>query len=247
MKTIWLIIFFLTCNTSCKKNGIQEEIKSPIINTPVMNNDTSSSVKKYTYLALGDSYTIGQNVPAAENYPNQVTELLRKQKLEGKAKIIAVTGWTTDNLENGIKKAEANGELLTSYDIVTLLIGVNNQYQGQPAADYLPKFEASLKRAISFAGNKATHVIVISIPDWGVTPFAGVRDRNKIAAEIDEYNAINAALAARYGTGYLEVTEWTREAAKDPSLLASDGLHPSGKEYARWAEKLSGMMETILR
>lgn len=247
MKATWLILFFFTYNTSCKKNNIQQEIKPTIINTPAMNNDTSASSKKYTYLALGDSYTIGQNVPAEENYPNQVTELLRKQKLEGKAKIIAVTGWTTDNLENGIAKAEANGELLASYDIVTLLIGVNNQYQGQAAAEYRPKFEANLKRAISFAGNKPGHVIVISIPDWSVTPFAGVRDRNKIASEIDEYNSINAALAAKYETGYLEVTEWTREAAADPSLLASDGLHPSGKEYARWAEKLSGMMETILR
>lgn len=247
MKTTWLILFFFTYNTSCKKNSIRQEIKPPLINTPPMNSDTSTSSKKYTYLALGDSYTIGQNVPAAENYPNQATQLLQKQKLDGKAKIVAVTGWTTDNLENGIAKAEANGELLASYDVVTLLIGVNNQYQGQSAADYRPKFEANLKRAITFAGNKASHVIVISIPDWGVTPFAGIRDRNEIAAEIDEYNAINAEFSAKYGTGYLEVTEWTREAAADPSLLASDGLHPSGKEYARWAEKLSGMMEIILK
>ena len=214
-----------------------------------VHNDTAikNSKTSYTYLALGDSYTIGQSVPSNENYPNQTATLLKKDSLEGQLKIIATTGWTTDQLKTAITNAESSGLLLKTYDIVTLLIGVNNQYQGQDAAGYKPKFEELLKKAISLAGNKVNHVVVISIPDWGVTPFGSGKEPYKIAKEIDTYNDINKQLSQQYGVNYIDVTPWTREATNDTSLLAADGLHYSGKEYALWAEKLAGIIKVVLR
>jgi lysophospholipase L1-like esterase len=251
MKPILLILIFFTLGSSCKKNDIHSQMPATQAPHQPGNNDTTTTAtngnRQYTYLALGDSYTIGQNVPAAENYPNQLTKILRNDNLQGTAKIIATTGWTTGNLEKGITAASERGELDSVYNIVTLLIGVNNQYQGEPSTLYPPKFESLLKRSIELAGNKPEHVIVISIPDWGATPFAGVRNREEIAKEIDEYNAINKNLALKYGAGYLYVTDWTREATTDPSLLASDNLHLSGKEYERWAKRLADMTRDYLK
>ncbi len=207
-----------------------------------INRDTSA--KNFTYLALGDSYTIGQDVPSQDNYPNQAIRLLKNDHLYGQVKIIATTGWTTNNLKTGI---ENDKTLLSQYDIVTLLIGVNNQYQGVPIETYGPGFEELLKKSIAFAGNNVSHVIVLSIPDWSVTPFAGGRDRDMISKEIDAYNAINKNVSGKYGVNYIDITPWTREAAKDPSLIAPGGLHPSGKEYARWAEKLEEIIKKVLR
>ena len=127
----------------------------------------------------------------------------------------------------------------SSYDFASLLIGVNNQYRGQSTDSYKPQFEELLRKAILFAGNKADHVVVLSIPDWGVTPFATGRDRDQVAREIDAYNAANKEITARYNVHYIDITPWTREASGDLSLLAPDGLHPSGKEYRRWAEKIA--------
>jgi len=208
----------------------------------VNNNDTSK--KNFTYLALGDSYTIGQDVPSQDNYPNQVISLLKKDNLYGQVKIIATTGWTTGNLKAGI---ENDKTLLSRYDIVTLLIGVNNQYRGASVETYEPEFEELLKKSIALAGNNTNHVIVLSIPDWSVTPFAGGRDRNMISKEIDAFNAMNKNVSQKYGVYYLDITPWTREAANDLSLLADDGLHPSGKEYERWAEKLGGIIKVVLK
>jgi lysophospholipase L1-like esterase len=214
----------------------------PPVVTPVNKDDTSKI--NFTYLALGDSYTIGHDVEPSENFPNQTISLLQNDNLFGKVKIIATNGWTTVNLKAGI---ESDKTVLQKYDVVTLLIGVNNEYQGAPIANYTPEFEGLLQKSIALAGNNAGHVIVISIPDWSVTPFAGGRDRDLISKEIDAYNAINKNLAQKYNANYLDITPWTREAANDPSLLASDSLHPSGKEYARWAGKLEGIMKGILR
>lgn len=215
-------------------------------NTPASTNSADTAVKTFTYLALGDSYTIGHNVPADVNYPNQTVSFLKKENIDGTTKIIATTGWTTSDLENGIKKAESSGELLAAYDFVTLLVGVNNQYREMPISVYKTEFEQLLKKSIGFAGNHPSHVIVLSIPDWGVTPFANGRDRKKISKEIDDYNAINRDFAIKYGTGYIDITTWTKEAANDLTLLADDGLHPSGKEYARWAASLSAAFKRIL-
>jgi len=196
--------------------------------------------KTYTYLALGDSYTIGENVPAKENFPNQTVSLLRKDSLEFEpARIIARTGWTTDDLEKGIIDANAIEPLHSSYDFVSLLIGVNNQYRGRTVENYKPEFEKLLTQAIHLAGNHSDNVIVISIPDWGVTPFADGRNRAQIGREIDAYNEANKQIASGYHVQYLDITQWTRETVTDPSLLADDGLHPSGKEYKRWAERIA--------
>ena len=191
--------------------------------------------KAYSYLALGDSYTIGQSVLSSENFPNQTVQLLNQQNYDFKSpEILATTGWTTDELQNNINKHT----FTPPYDFVSLLIGVNNQYRGYPVENYKPEFESLLKQAIQFAGGKADHVIVLSIPDWGVTPFANGRDRAQIAKEIDVYNAANKTISENYKVHYIDITPWTREAATDLSLMAGDGLHPSANEYARWAQKV---------
>ena len=194
----------------------------------------------YSYLALGDSYTIGHSVLGSENFPNQTVQLLNQQNYNFKLpEIVAKTGWTTDELQNRI-----NDYIFSPpYDFVTLLIGVNNQYRGRSVENYNPEFESLLKKAIQFAGDKADHVIVLSIPDWGVTPFAEGRDRAQIAREIDDYNAANKLISENYKVHYIDITPGTREATSDPSLLSSDGLHPSAKEYKRWAEKISAIMK----
>jgi len=141
------------------------------------------------------------------------------------------TGWATDELMAGIDRAAPAGP----FDLVSLLIGVNNQYRGRDAGEYRDQFRVLLERAVSFAGEEAARVIVLSIPDWGTTPFAGGRDRERIAAEIDHFNAINREEAERRGARYVDVTPISRQAAADASLIAEDGLHPSGQMYAEWA------------
>jgi lysophospholipase L1-like esterase len=188
-----------------------------------------------SYLALGDSYTIGEQVPEKENFPNQVVALLKKKKIKfQEPAIIAKTGWTTDELQNQL----AQTRLAIPFDLVTLLIGVNNQYRGRSSEEYAVQFEELLQQAIGYAGGKTNHVIVLSIPDWGATPFAEGRDRIKIAKEIDEFNAINKQIAEKYKVHYIDITPFTREASTDVSLLTGDKLHPSGKDYKRWAEKV---------
>ncbi len=191
------------------------------------------------YLALGDSYTIGEMVPAAENFPAQVVQLLEQKGVRAEARIIARTGWTTDELKAGIEAADQEYPLLEKYDRVSLLIGVNNQYRGRSADQYREEFTSLLEQALGYAGGNPDHVVVVSIPDWGVTPYAGGRDRVQIAREIDTYNKVNREVADAHRIHYIDITPWTREAAGEPDLLAADGLHPSGKEYRRWAEKLA--------
>ena len=204
---------------------------------------TGPSKTTRTFLALGDSYTIGQNVLPSENFPSQTFQLLTQIGYNFKSpEIVATTGWTTDELQSNIN----NRSLNPPYDIVTLLIGVNNQYRGRPVDNYKPEFESLLKQAIQFAGAKADHVIVLSIPDWGVTPFATGRDRDQIAREIDEYNAANKLISGMYKVHYIDITPWTREAANDLLLIAADGLHPSAKEYKRWSEKLAEKIKSLL-
>jgi lysophospholipase L1-like esterase len=199
--------------------------------------------KTFTYLALGDSYTIGESVPIYESFPYQTVQLLRHagQNFHA-AEIVAKTGWTTDELFNNI----THTKLQSPYDFVSLLIGVNNQYRGRQADEYKTQFTELLQQAIAFAGNKPSHVIVLSIPDWGATPFAAGRDTSKIAAEIDAYNAANKSIAEKYKVHYIDITPGTREAATDDTLLATDKLHPSGKEYARWAKRLAEVVVSKL-
>lgn len=189
-----------------------------------------------SYLALGDSYTIGEGVPDTANFPHQAIQLLNEAGYTfGLPTIIAKTGWTTDELQQAITAAHP----ANNYDMVTLLIGVNNQYRGRSSTEYAGEFESLLHQAIAFAGQQPQHVFVLSIPDWGATPFAEGRDRAQIAREIDAYNAINKAISEKYGVHYIDITPGTREAATDASLITTDHLHPSGKEYGRWAEKVA--------
>ncbi|MBP7557908.1 MAG: SGNH/GDSL hydrolase family protein [Chitinophagaceae bacterium] len=200
--------------------------------------------KELTYLALGDSYTIGEQVPATESFPMQVAARLKGAGLPlAMPAVIAKTGWTTGELQEAIDKAV----ITDTYDMVTLLIGVNNQYRGYHIDDYRKDFAALLEQAIGFAGQHTSRVLVLSIPDWGVTPYASGRDRTIIAQEIDAYNEINRALTQKAGVNYIDITPGTREAASDESLLTGDGLHPSGKEYARWAEKVARYYEILFR
>ena len=216
----------------------------------ILTNMTQLTSMTYSLLALGDSYTIGESVPLKENFPYQTVQLLAKAGYDFHSpEIVAKTGWTTDELQLAINKHK----FLSSYDFVTLLIGVNDQYRGRVLENYKTEFESLLKQAIQFAGRKADHVIVVSIPDWGATVFAEARlpdgqgrDRKQIAKEIDEYNAANKSIAGKYKVNYADITPGTREAGNDPSLLAADGLHPSAKEYSRWAEKVGAIIKQHL-
>jgi lysophospholipase L1-like esterase len=196
--------------------------------------------KTYTYLALGDSYTIGEGVPIYENFPYQTVQVLRNAGYNlYAAEIVAKTGWTTDELQAGI----ANSHLLAQYDLVSLLIGVNNQYRGRSIQEYTQQFEALLQQAIGFTGKQASQVFVLSIPDWGTTPFAKGKNSATIAHEIDAFNAVNRMLAEKNAVHYIDITPGTRLATSDTTLLAPDQLHYSGKEHAGWAAKLAAAMQ----
>lgn len=196
-----------------------------------------------TYLALGDSYTIGQGVAATERYPVQTQRWLIGNGIKMKPPvIIATTGWTTINLSDAIK-TQLNQE---TFDVVSLLIGVNDQYQRLGLDGYRDRFSILLKRAIQLAGNRPSRVFVLSIPDYSVTPFARNSDVATIRREIDDYNRANKEIALLNNCHYLDITPSTREASGDPALVASDGLHPSAKEYKKWAERLAPMMKAVL-
>ena len=194
------------------------------------------------FLALGDSYTIGEQVDSAERWPVQLARMLRARKVDVRdPEIVARTGWTTDELAAGIAVAAPTGP----YGLVSLLIGVNNQYRGRDAGRYRDEFKSLLAQAVAFAGGSPGRVLVLSIPDWGVTPFASSRDRAKIAAEIDRYNAINREEARRAGARYVDVTAASREAHE--GWVTGDGLHPSGAQYRRWAELALAEAERALK
>lgn len=187
----------------------------------------SDSVK---FLALGDSYTIGESVPVNYRWPVQLADSLHHRGIDcSQPKIIATTGWRTDDL----KKAMSRAKLKPKYNLVSLLIGVNNFYQGRTADEYAPEFEALLKRAIQLAGGKNTSVFVLSIPDYGYTPF-GKNNQENITAGIDAFNAVNKSISEKLGVKYYSITEISRRGLGEPDLVAPDGLHPSGKMYSEW-------------
>jgi len=189
-----------------------------------------SPIAAQTYLALGDSYTIGEKVDSASRWPVQLAKSLRAAGVDvGDPLIIAKTGWTTDELGAGIETAAVQG----TYALVSLLIGVNNQYRARPAEEYRSQFRTLLDEAIGYAGGRSARVIVLSIPDWGVMPFAQGRDRAKIGREIDQFNAIAREESERAGAKWVDVTPASR--AMRDGWAASDGLHPSGAQYTEWA------------
>ena len=196
----------------------------------------------FRYLALGDSYTIGESVSAEECWPNQLAKLLEADNIRAEVMVIARTGWTTSELWQGIQAKT----IQPPYDLVSLLIGVNNQYRGYDINEYREQFIFLLKKSIEYAGGDPQRVIVLSIPDWGVTPFAVGRDQLQIAKEIDSFNHVNQEEAQAADVHYIDITPVSRKAVNDRTLLASDGLHPSGKMYTIWARQALPIVKEIL-
>ncbi|MBI5913740.1 MAG: SGNH/GDSL hydrolase family protein [Bacteroidetes bacterium] len=209
----------------------------PDIEPPVVPDTTA-----LTYLALGDSYTIGQSVSVAERFPEQLADSLRLAGHEvGHVRIVAKTGWTTNELQTGIGKAHIAD---STYSFVSLLIGVNNQYRGRSVEDYQPEFTELLNQAFAFAGGRKDRVFVVSIPDYAYTPFGN--GNSDISEGIDAFNAANREITEALGIRYFDITPISREGLDDPMLVASDGLHPSGKQYARWVSLMLPEVKLML-
>lgn len=211
------------------------------------------------FLALGDSYTIGESVAAAGSWPEQLALALRAKGFAvADPVIIARTGWTGDELDAALNRAEAgkperedgNGRRWQPpYALVSLGVGVNNQYRGRPADAFCDEYRALLARAIGYAGGKPAHVFALSIPDWGATPFGAVcgLDPATTATQIDAYNVLEREECKRAGVAFVDITPGSREASSRPELVAEDGLHPSVVEYARWAKKVLPVAKRALR
>lgn len=222
-----LIALFLVGMIGCKMQSVPQ-------------NQTPDGV--LAYLALGDSYTIGESVAESERWPVQLAKELSDNGIKVAApQIIARTGWTTDELKAAIAAANLN----QTYDMVSLLIGVNNQFRGRDVEQFRGEFIDLLNQAVGFAGGDKSNVFVVSIPDWGVTPFAKSRDQQKISKEIDAYNAVCKEEAVKMGIQYFDITPISREAVSNSALVASDGLHPSGEMYGRWVREVivKGLLE----
>lgn len=223
---LFLSIFLLACQT----------------NTQVAQQNTMP--KGLKYLALGDSYTIGEAVAENERYPNILAQKLKADQLDiQEVKIIATTGWTTTNLKEAIGKENPSAD----QDLVSLLIGVNNQYQGKEIGLYEKEFEELLQTAIRLAQNNPKRVFVVSIPDYGATPFAAQKNPTEIAQEIDIYNAMADGICEKYGVAYFDITPISKRAKDDLTLLAPDQLHPSGKMYALWVEHIAAAVQKLLK
>lgn len=189
-----------------------------------------------SYLALGDSYTIGEAVAVEGRWPHQLAAALRAQGIDlSDPQTIATTGWTTDELDAGIDVAAPQGP----FDFVSLLIGVNNQYRGRPLAEYRQQFEQLLQRALALAAEDPRRVLVLSIPDWGVTPYAAAhgRDAAVVAREIDDFNAAARACCGDYGVAFVDITPASRAHGAEAAMLVDDGLHPSAAMYRLWMEQ----------
>jgi lysophospholipase L1-like esterase len=236
-KTILIVAAWITA-TSCQ--ATEEEI--PVMQNSHQTQNESTGGKRY--LALGDSYTIGEAVPSSERFPLQLKQKLSTEGIDLSApEIIARTGWTTDELMKAISDEKPSGP----FDLVTLLIGVNNQYRGRDTAEYRLQFRELLETAIGYAGADATRIMVISIPDYGFTPFAINRDRERISSAIDIFNQINLQETRKTRAAYIDITGISRKGLDEPYLIAPDGLHPSGVMYHRWTELMLPMALKILR
>ncbi|UKT63775.1 SGNH/GDSL hydrolase family protein [Pedobacter mucosus] len=241
MKILLNLILFSLLTSGCTKE--KNMIGTSEADTNMVNQNPSGN---FTYLALGDSYTIGESVSQAESFPYQLQKLLKNNNADvANPKIIATTGWTTDELQSAIRQVN----ITTKFDFVTLLIGVNNQYRGYPIATYKKEFSELLQTAIGFANGKKNRVFVVSIPDWGATPFGKNSGKGPqiIAAEIDIFNAANKEITTAAGVNYTDITPASRNAASDLTLVAGDGLHPSGKMYSEWANALFPKVSAVLK
>jgi len=215
-----------------------------VIATLAMLAGLATAAPELRYLALGDSYTIGESVAEAERWPVQLAKALREEGIRLAApRIIATTGWTTDELSAAMDAAEPLGQ----WDFVTLLIGVNNQYRGRPVEEFEREFEALLHRAVALARGRRDRVLVLTIPDWGVTPFGARsgRDRARIAAELDAYNAAVLRTSERNSVRVADIAPVSR--ARGATLVAEDGLHPSAELYAAWTRIAQPLAAGLLR
>jgi lysophospholipase L1-like esterase len=234
MKPYLFLLFVFFILVACKNEVVQ-----PTATTPPPT-ETDEALR---YLALGDSYTIGQDVQASERYPVQLAAALQQQGIAvAPPTIIATTGWTTADLKKGIERANIQD---TTYDMVSLLIGVNNQYQGRSLEEYRREFRELLLTSIAFAGGNKNKVFVLSIPDYGYTPFGASRQES-ISTDIDQFNAANQQITDSLGIRYFDITPISRRGLAEPDLVAGDGLHPSGKMYGLWVDEiLSGVKDLI--
>jgi lysophospholipase L1-like esterase len=195
----------------------------------VKEKDEMSNTKK-TYLALGDSYTIGTSIAYPDNFPSQLADsILSKTQDSLEVKIVAQNGWRTDDLQRGIKRTDLDDK----YDLVSLLIGVNNQYQGLPLADFEKDFRSLLDTSMKYSGEQKEHVFVVSIPNYGYTPF-GAEKKDEITTDLEKFNASSKAICEEYGIDFYNVTDISLEAETNAEYRAKDNLHPSGTQYAAW-------------
>jgi len=196
---------------------------------------SQKKLSQFSYLALGDSYTIGESVKTKLRWPVQLVDSLKKYGVAmDDPQIIAKTGWTTDELKAGIDRATLD----FPYDWVSLLIGVNNQYRGRSIDQFRTEFESLLSEAVFYSGNNKENVFVVSIPDWGAMPFAEGRDRKQIATEIDNFNQVIYEVCALEGIRFIDITPLSREVNIHPDWIAKDGLHPSGAQYSQWVQTI---------
>ncbi len=223
-KIVFMLLSLLLCTSACTADDE---------GTPA--GGSNPPPERLSYLALGDSYTIGEAVAANDRFPEQLQARLQTLGHNvGEPKIIARTGWRTDNLLAAIA---ADGSLLTDYDLVSVLIGVNDQFQGRSLTSFSTELAKVLDRAEDLAGGPED-VIVLSIPDYSVTPFAAGLDTTRIRQQLEAYNGIVRDSAATRGYGYVDITPISREARRERTLLADDGLHPSAKMYERWVNEM---------
>ena len=238
-----LVCIVSLCCTKGKTSYAQYNYQ-PTDTTGNPNDTTKTTNPKFTYMALGDSYTIGQSVQVNERFPAQTTQILLNDSIKIQTpEYIAATGWTTLNLLSAINQQKP----LHNYDIVTLLIGVNDQYQRLDTGSYRIRFSQLLDSAIAFAANKKSRVFVLSIPDYSVTPFVSSSDKTRVSMEIDWFNNINKQITLQKNVSYIDITPSTRQGATDITLIANDGLHPSGKEYSKWANLLAPLIKNVLK
>ena len=245
----WIAIIALAIMiTSCRDKQLDLPAPPPVIvKDTIVVKDTSTitvPVGGFKYLALGDSYTIGQGVLEEARFPMQVAAILSAKNIAvNKPAIIAQTGWPTASLLAAIEQVNPAPD----NDIVTLLIGVNDQYQSHDTTGYRNKFTTSLEKAIQLAKGKPHRVFVLSIPDYSVTPFGMGAYASQTALEIDQFNSINKSVTLSYNVSYTDVTTISRAAKGNATMLAPDGLHPSGSQYRLWAEQVVIPITTQLR
>lgn len=244
--TVILSIFLLSCNTDESKP--ENAVTPPVVLPPVIPNPDNPISKSVNYLALGDSYTIGQSVCETCRFPEQLKTSLKAlyPQTSFSLKIIATTGWTTSNLISAIKEQNPD----SNYDLVTLLIGVNNQYRGRDFSVYEKEFPELVTKAITLAKGDKKNVVVVSIPDYAYTSFGmmyGTENQKKISEEIDKYNTFAQNYCINKEIAFVSITDISRQGLSNKNLVASDGLHPSETAYKMFVERMLPKVKTALQ